>query len=169
MHDLDVRRVKKNIKTLEKLEKDGSLEPELAHKLALIECCGWIEEKMHCMMLDYIDKKVRNVALREEVKDSIKAKNYSFRYADFRDKLVATLTETQVIQIESFIKSYRDPYFDFERFKHTLGELKKKRDECAHTYARIGGSTWLGFYEIEEKLNYVNKGLNIFQSFVRRR
>lgn len=145
------------------------LEPELAHKLALIECCGWIEEKMHCMMLEYIDKKVNNIVLREKVKDSIKTTNYGFRYIDFKDKLVATLGETEVIRIESFIKRYKDSYFDFEHFKHTLSELKKKRDECAHTYARIGAGTGFGFTQIEEKLNYINKGLNIFQNFVRRR
>src|SRR3989344_5318214 len=162
-------RLKKNIKTLEKLENSSLLEPELAHKLALIECCGWIEEKMHCMLLEYIDRKIINVVLREKVKDSIKNKNYSFRYSDFRDKLVATLAETEVVQIEVFIKGYKDSYFDFEHFRHVLGELKKKRKECAHTYARMGAGTGLGFSQIEEKLNYVNKGLNIFQRFVRRR
>lgn len=169
MHDLDIRKVKKNIKVLEGLENRGLLKPELAYKLGLIECCGWIEEKMNCIMLDYIDRKVKNLILREKTKDSIKTTNYSFKYTDFREKLVATIGEAEVIQIESRIKHYNDLFFDFDHFKQILGELKTKRDECAHTYSRIGGGMGLGFSQIDERLNYVNKGLNIFQKFVRRR
>jgi len=169
MLDLDVRKVKKNIKILENLEARSLLAPELAHKLALIECCGWIEEKMHYTLMSYVERKVGDTVLQEKIKDSIRNTNYSFNYSAFKEKLVATLGQPKVIKIEGYIQQYDNQYFDFDHFKQFLAELKKKRDECAHTYSRIGIVMGFGFSQIEERLNYVNTGLNIFQSFIRRR
>lgn len=169
MSDLDIRKVLKIIKTLEKLETDSLLDTRLALKLALIEGCGWIEEKMHCMMFDYINRKVDDIVLRKKVESAIRETNYSFKYVDFKDKLVATLGEIEVLKMEHFIERYDTSYFDFDHFKSVLGELKKERDRCAHTYTRLYGTVGLGFSGIETRLKYINVGLNIFQNFIRRR
>ncbi len=169
MHDLDVRKVKKNIKSLEDLEMQNLLKTELAHKFALMECCGWIEEKMHQIIFDYIDRKSNDPILRDSVKDSIKNMNYSLRYSDFREKLISALGEIRTQGIEGCIAAYDDTYFNFEHFKQFLTELKRQRDTCAHTYARTGAAPVLGFTQIKERLDYANRGLSIFQSFIRRR
>lgn len=168
MQDLDVEIVKKNIETLEKLENSSSLEPELALKLALIECCGWVEENMQWMISEYIDRKVNDLILRNEVKKSIYEMNYGFNYKKFKFKLIATLGQTEVVKIETIVSSYNDSVFDFEHFKNCLAELKSHRDECAHTYTRTGAGTGTvpGFSKIVEQLDYVKKGLDIFATLV---
>lgn len=175
MHDLSIKNVKKNIKILENLEKNSSIDVALALKLASMECCGWIEEKMHFILFVYIDAKVKNKILNEEVKNNIKQKNYSFKYNEFRNKIVATIGETEIVKIEGKITKYKNSYFDFEHFKHSLSELKNERDKYAHTYTRSGkkivtsNSPKLGFAEIKTRIDYVNKGLNIIQKFINRR
>lgn len=169
MSDLDIRKVKKNIKSLETLEFNSYIESALARKLALIECCGWIEEKMHCILFNYIDRNVKKSDLQIAIKDSIRCMNYSFNYSNFRSKLVATLGETKIIKIEKQIQKYNNSKFDFEHFKSLLSSLKKRRDGLAHTYSRTGVTTTLvGFSEINLDIDYINKGLNIFQTFIKR-
>ena len=169
MHDLDIRKLRRNVKVLETLESEGSLAPELAYKFALMECCGWIEEKMHQMLFDYVERKTADVILKETVKKAITNTNYSFRYSEFRDKFVAALGELAVQEIESYVENYDDSYFNFEHFKQLLTELKKKRDACAHTYTKAGMVTAFGFTELEQKLKVINMGINIIQAFIRRR
>ena len=170
MSDLSIRNVKRNIKILKKLEEDKSLEIDLALKLALMECCGWIEEKMHFIIFKYVDANITHKLLNKETKNNISNKNYSFQYKAFRDKLVATLGEYEVIKFERIMGKSNNSVFDFDHFKTNLSELKKERDKHAHTYTRIGTSTVnLGFSEIEQRINYINRGLNKIQQFVFRR
>lgn len=174
MYDLSIKNVKKNIKVLEQLENKSLIRVELALKLALMEGCGWIEEKVCFILFKYIDAKVNNKILNEEVKNNIRQKNYSFKYKEFREKLTAVIGEIEMVKIESKIKKYNDSHFDFDHFKACLSELKKERDKYAHTYTRFGKkniqcSTSLGFSRIDERIDYINKGLSIIQSFVFRR
>lgn len=175
MYDLSIKNVKKNITILENLEKNGSIDVALALKLASMECCGWIEEKMHFILFAYIDAKVKNKVLNEEVKNNIRQINYSFKYKKFRDKIVATIGETEIVKIEGKIKKYKNSYFDIDHFKEFLSELENERNKYAHTYTRFGkkiiksNSPKLGFSEIETRIDYINKGLNIIQKFINRR
>ena len=120
------------------------------------------------MIFNYIDKNIINNDLKETAKKSIRKISFGFRYPEFKEKLIATLGEIEIIKIEKCIK--KKTQFDFEHFKQVLSELKNKRDSYAHTYSRIGTmTTHLGFYQLYQKLDDVNKGLKMFQLFVKRR
>jgi hypothetical protein len=160
MSDFDVRKLRKVIRVLEKLESDGKIFSELAYKYALLEGCGWIEEKMHDILFQYLDSQTRNSVTQEFLKKNIRKMNYGLKYSDFKKKLSSTLGEAHVVKIESHLESIDDRIFDFDHFKHCLAELKLQRDKYAHTYSRVGTVSGMGFTEISVRIDYINKGLN---------
>jgi hypothetical protein len=171
MTPLDIRNIIKNIEILEDLENRGLLDTRFALKIALMECCGWIEEKMANIIFEYIDRKIKNFDLNNELKIAISKKNYSFRYKDFRDKLVSSVGELEVIKIEKGLKKRQNVYFDFDHFKTILSGLKTKRDQCAHTFMSNTNTTitFFGFNEIKQKLKYINNGFKIIKQYISRR
>ena len=68
MGDINVRKLKKIVRTLETLEENNVIAPELAYKYALLECCGWIEEKMHNILFDYLVRQTYNPVTQELLK-----------------------------------------------------------------------------------------------------
>lgn len=100
-------------------------------KLFIIEACGWIEECMdeivqHCAAKHLNDDK--NIAF---VDDLIK-NNHSFRYAsNFRNMLIQILG---IINVERLENTYDQDKFAI--MCSSLGLLKQRRDDLAHTYIK---------------------------------
>lgn len=107
---------------------------EYFSKLAIIEACGWIEESM-----DDIIRRCANKHLKEpkniKFVDGLIGDTHSFKYHDnFRNILIQTIGIINVEKLERV--------FDMKKFikmTSSLGELKQRRDDQAHTY--IKGTT----------------------------
>ena len=102
-------------------------------KLAIIETCGWIEECMddivrRCAAKHLSDKK--NIAFVDKLIEDI----HSFKYSHFRNMLIQVLG---IVNVERLEQTYNQNKFD--QMSSSLGSLKKRRDDQAHTY--IKGTT----------------------------
>ena len=105
-------------------------DPMYYSKLALIELCGWIEISMDTIVLECAGKYLTGQRYIEYVEKDIVKKTYSFTYNNhFRFMLIQVVGILKVEELEGL--------FDQRKFlvmKSTLGSLKKKRDQEAHTF-----------------------------------
>jgi 2-iminobutanoate/2-iminopropanoate deaminase len=107
---------------------------EYFSKLAIIETCGWIEESM-----DDIIRRCANKHLKESKNirfiEGLIGDTHSFKYHDnFRNMLIQTIGIINVEKIEQVFDTKK-----FLKMTSSLGELKQRRDNQAHTY--IKGTT----------------------------
>jgi len=128
------------ISTIEELEKlynkHQSLKKDIYYsKLALLEFCGWIEESFDSIAKLSVSNKIKTNVFKKILKDTIE-KNYGFQYsANFRPMLIKTIGIEKSEKIEQKI----DKMGNVQILSTTLGNLKKVRNDNAHTY--IKGTT----------------------------
>ncbi len=128
--------IQSNLNQIEKLYQKfmSSRRGEYFSKLAIIETCGWIEESMDTMIRECANKYLKEQRNLRVVEGLIR-ETHSFKYdPNFRDMLIQTIG---IINIEKL-----ERVFDMNKFiqmTSSLGELKQRRDDQAHTY--IKGTT----------------------------
>ncbi len=104
-------------------------------KLALLECCGWIEESMDIIVYRSVKGKLKNERFKEMVASCIQSTS-GFQYKNhFRKMLIRTIGMVQVEKIEDYLDGTRQ----LDILKSELKTLKKYRDDAAHTW--ISGTT----------------------------
>jgi hypothetical protein len=96
-------------------------------KLAIIECCGWIEQSMDNLGLR-AKRKVRDSEIRKRY-DEIIGKNYRFDYESFSRIM---LVSYGVVAFEKIVGRVDRVKLDI--LLSALVTLKKMRDQHAHTY-----------------------------------
>ncbi|MFZ2727270.1 MAG: hypothetical protein WAX77_13530 [Methylococcaceae bacterium] len=101
----------------------------LYSKIALLELCGWLEMTLDRIVLEYAEPKLTESSNVKYLKEKVKS-IYSFEYAKFRDMLIGVIG---IIRVESLEK-----LFEIQKLRTDLGELKKKRDDFAHTTIVVG-------------------------------
>jgi hypothetical protein len=101
----------------------------LYSKIALLELCGWLEMTLDKIVLEYAEPKLTNASNTKYLNDRVKS-IYSFEYAKFRDMLIAAIGIIRVEGLENL--------FELQKLRTDLGELKKKRDDFAHTTVIVG-------------------------------
>ena len=107
---------------------------EYFSKLAIIEACGWIEESMDNIVRGYANKHLKEPKNLRSVENLIK-RTYGFHYEDnFRDMLIHIIGIIKLEILEQIFDQHK-----FTQMTSSLGVLKQRRDELAHTY--IKGTT----------------------------
>ncbi len=130
--------ISQNLKELNVLYNNASTNKKkrFYSKLAVLELCGWLEDSMDKIVLDYCNKKICNT---DNVDDfNIKVKNtYGFNYKDnFRPLIISLIGFKGIEKLETHIGQ---PNID--KLKSLLGTWKKHRNNLAHSYTNIKGTT----------------------------
>ena len=103
-------------------------------KLAIIEACGWIEESMDDIIRGCANKHLKEPKNLRSVENLVK-RTYGFHYEDnFRDMLIHIIGIIKLEILEQIFDQHK-----FTQMTSSLGVLKQRRDELAHTY--IKGTT----------------------------
>ncbi len=103
-------------------------------KLAILEVCGWIEESMDDIIRGCANKHLKEPKNINFVEELI-GETYSFKYHNnFRNMLIQTMGIINVEKLERVFDTNK-----FIQMTSSLGELKQRRDDQAHTY--IKGTT----------------------------
>jgi hypothetical protein len=134
-------------------------------KLAILEVCGWIEESMDDIIRGCANKHLeepKNIRFVEELIGD----THSFKYHDnFRNMLIQTMGIINVEKLERVFDANK-----FIQLTSSLGELKQRRDDQAHTYIKgttltIDAPSWTkkrfqnvyeGLKDIEHRINKMN-------------
>lgn len=128
--------IQNNLNQIEKLHQKyiGGRRGLYFSKLAIIEACGWIEESMDGIIRGYANKHLTEPKNLRSVENLVK-RTYGFHYEDnFRDMLIHIIGIIKLEILEQIIDRYK-----FTQMTSSLGVLKQRRDELAHTY--IKGTT----------------------------
>jgi hypothetical protein len=100
-------------------------------KLAILECCGWIEEAMDDIIQKFSTRCLRESMNQKHCSDVVK-KNYGFEYQQhFRKMLIAIIGLVGVEKLERRVDAGK-----FARLESALSTLKVIRDTHAHTYLK---------------------------------
>ncbi|PZV28151.1 MAG: endoribonuclease [Snowella sp.] len=100
-------------------------------KLAILELCGWIEESLDIIILDYAENKLKNRNNQKYIEDLVK-RNYGFDYENnFRKMLIQMIG---LIFVEKLEHNLEERGSIITQFKSELGSLKNTRNSAAHTH-----------------------------------
>lgn len=125
--------IEQTLKNLERLYNNsrGTITAEYYSKMALLECCGWIEQSMDDIVARCVKRNIREASIVKRLTEEIE-RNYSFTYAKhFRKTLTYVIGEIVFLKVEKGLNRV-----DLDRLAATLGTLKKERDDAAHTHMR---------------------------------
>jgi len=168
MATLNIRTIKSNIDKIEKLDQERHLETQLCKKISILECGGWIEEKMNDIIFCYIEKTIKNNILKEKIKELTKKRRYGFKYLDFKEKLFLILSQAELLRLEQKIDKDKNYKLGLDHFTNILGSLSKERDSLAHTYIKKRGPvvSALSFKNIKDYLDQINTVFKIIKRFM---
>jgi hypothetical protein len=132
----------------------GDDEAPYYSKLAILEACGWIEESMDDIIRGCANKHLKEPKNIKFVEGLI-GDTYSFKYHDnFRNMLIQTMGIINVEKLEQVFDEKK-----FIKMTSSLGELKQRRDDQAHTYIKGTTSTIDAPSWTERRFQYVYEGL----------
>jgi hypothetical protein len=108
-----------------------SQDANFSAKLAVLECCGWIEEAMDDLVQRLSTRCLREQGNQSLCTDMIK-RTYGFEYHQhFRKMVGAVIGLSGLEKLESKLDSGK-----FARLESALSTLKIVRDTHAHTYLK---------------------------------
>jgi hypothetical protein len=128
--------IQSNLNQIEKLYQKymGGRRGLYFSKLAIIEACGWIEESMDDIIRGCANKHLKEQKNLKSVEELIR-ETHSFKYdPSFRDMLIQIIGIINVEKLEQVFDEHK-----FTQMTSSLGELKQRRDDQAHTH--IKGTT----------------------------
>lgn len=129
-------RIQENLSRLERYyqKNRGNIAALFFSKLAILEACGWIEETIDNLIRECAKNHLLEKTNLDSVEDLIK-NTHSFNYnTHFRVLLSRVIGIINVERLEKSLDSKK-----FTRMVSTLGVLKQRRDDQAHTH--IQGTT----------------------------
>ena len=157
--------ISKNLNRLERLyDKSKSPKEGLFYsKLAMLEFCGRIEESMDDIISRCATKHLRKESNKREVAEIIRM-TYGFEYRKhFRRMLIMLLGIIDIEKLERRVDQVK-----FQRFKSTLGSLKRPRDVQAHTHLRGAMVTLDAPSATKKKFMVVYEGLKEIEVEIKR-
>jgi len=131
--------IEKSINELDSLYNKASSQKKAIYysKLALIEYCGWIENSMDNIISTYCNSKLKIQSNKKYIKDNVIDPNYGFHYkSNFKPMLQRAIGSVALEKLEK--KLERDGG-KITILSSSLGSLKLKRNDAAHTF--IKGTT----------------------------
>ena len=142
---------------------DASLEAALYSKFALLELCGWIEETVDAILLDYIDRTIPNSTIRETLREEIVCRVYGFKYKEeFRPLMERIIGAKNFQHIVSQLSKKRGRD---EILKTMFAELTTARNRAAHTHWNPGITPQ--FYAPSKIIDFYNQLKPILRSIER--
>jgi len=127
--------IKKTLDQLENLyNKHTSLAKDIYYsKLALLEFCGWIEESMDAIVSKRVMSSLKTSRFKKILRKNIIKENHGFQYSsNFCPMVIKTIGIINAEQIELKMNSTGQ----IDILSTELGNLKKSRDDNAHTFIR---------------------------------
>ena len=135
--------IKRNLNCIQKrydnamASKDAysSLEAQLCSKLAIIELCGWIEETIDTILMDYLRRTIPNHTIRSAIEKDIIQNVYGFKYNQYRQLMERILGARR---FEHIVMSLERVKARNSHLHSILSDLSKKRNLAAHTHFEQG-------------------------------
>lgn len=134
---LYTKRIYKTLKFIDQEYNKYSIDPDhnqpiMYSKLGILELCGWIEEAFDEIAINCVRSKLRTNSVRSQLIDTIE-NTYGFSYEKlFIHLLGFALGTVNLRKVETkFAKNG-----NLSLLKSELGQLKKQRNEAAHTYSK---------------------------------
>lgn len=127
--------IKSTLSELDKLYNNASSQKKAIYfsKLAVIELCGWIEETLDDIVIKHGNRNLKTADNKTYCKDRIVSPNYGFQYnKNIRPMLISLLG---LIEIEKF-ETELEKSAKITLLKSNLGNLKRVRNEAAHTHLK---------------------------------
>jgi hypothetical protein len=157
--------IQKNIIEIDNLynKSSSSYKNQLYYsKLALLELCGWIEESMDIIILEFAKRNLKLKKNIKEIEESTK-KNSSFDYEhNFRRLLVNIIGLINVEMLENNLDQIK-----YQKLKAALNNLKTVRNSEAHTHLKGVTKTIDAPSVTMKHFLDVNDGLKEFESKLR--
>lgn len=134
-------------------------------KLVVLEACGWIEETMDNMIQDYSIRKLSNSSNQREMQEVIN-RTFGFDYnTNFRKMVIHTVGLVNVSKIETILEITGK----LSILKTTLGNLKVRRNEFAHTHTKKGAIPVYSHPSIiKNEINTIFTCLKLYQQELRK-
>ena len=132
-----------NLNEIDKLydgapKEANAKQPIYYSKLALLELCGWIEESMDDIIMQYANSKLKDNKNKDYLKHDIIGRNHGFLYDQgFRQMLVKTIGIIQLEKLETKLEKHGT----ITKLTSTLNSLKSNRNKAAHTFSKEGVTT----------------------------
>ena len=141
----------------------GDNEAPYYSKLAILETCGWIEESMDDIVMLFAKRHIVNSDNLDFVEKTIISRTTSFQYdRHFRHMLMRVLGIINLERLENSLNERK-----FTQMMSSLGVLKQRRDDQAHTYTkgttpRIDAPAWTErrFQDVYEGLKDIEHHIN---------
>lgn len=127
--------IKSTLIELDKLYHNASSQKKTIYfsKLAVIELCGWIEETLDDIIIKHGNRNLKAINNKVYCRDKIVSPNYGFQYnKNIRPMLINLLG---LIQLEKF-ETELEKRAQITLLKNSLGNLKRARNEAAHTHLK---------------------------------
>ena len=146
--------------TLEKLDEkysialrsDSPQDATFYAKLALLEYCGWLEETFDDIVRESIKGELETGGFRDFLEKKIIRPTYGFQYDDhFIPMLMKAIGIVKVEKLASELR--RDEKLDV--LKAELGQVKKARNDAAHTWLKGATQTYQAPSWIKSRLDRV--------------
>jgi len=158
--------IESTIDELEKMYNGSNKQKQLIYysKLALMELCGWVENSMDDIVEKYCNRKLRKKSNKEYVRKYIIKPNNGFHYKEnFRPMLIKILG---IVAVEQFEKKLNNGGKLF-LLKATLGNLKKQRNDAAHTFIKGTTTTFYTPSVIKREFNILYSILKEIENEIR--
>lgn len=133
--------------------------PKYYSKLALMELCGWIEENLDNLILEYSNKKLTSSSY---VVNKVK-NNSSFNSSSFKELLILIIGNVGFEKIEDKINLSKKT-----RLTSTLDNLKPMRDSHAHTTIFGTSQAFFAPSRIISDFNNVYEGIKEYEKFLKK-
>jgi len=127
--------IKATLSELDKLYNNATSQKKAIYfsKLAVIELCGWIEETLDDIIIKHGNRNLKTVENKNYCLNKIVSSNYGFQYNNnIRPMLINLLG---LIQLEKF-ETELEKNAKITLLKSNLGNLKRTRNEAAHTHLK---------------------------------
>ncbi len=131
-------------------------------KLAILELCGWIEESMDDIIRGYTNKHLKEQKNLKFV-EALIGQTHSFIYkANFKNMLIQIIGIVNVEKLEQVFDERK-----FTQMTSSLGVLKQRRDDQAHTHIKDTTPTIDAPSVTKNRFQNVYEGLKDIESCIR--
>ncbi len=127
--------IRDTLRELDNLYNNASSQKKLIYfsKLAILELCGWIEETLDDIIIKHSNRNLKLSENKIYCKDKIVNPNYGFQYnTNIRPMLIKLIGLIQVEKLEKELEKTAQ----ITLLKVNLGNLKRSRNEAAHTHLK---------------------------------
>lgn len=142
-------------------EKTDIDEPRIFAKMAILELSGWVEESNDRLVLDISEKKLTDPHAKRRIEKLVKGMqgfSYQRHFKKLIDKSIGALNRER-IEADMDRKDRRV----LAKFRTSLTELSKSRDDLAHTFSHGTQQGMDGPTETRRHFENIRRGLQAYK------